>query len=99
MHQEPPESRAWNFWRIGPVFFTSTFQDMQAERDSLLWNFVFPAIEDQLRCRRHLEWIDLRLGTGERHAETARPPHDRACGQEDVGAGATGFLACCRSAE
>src|SRR5713226_2971809 len=43
---------------------------MQAERD-WLWDFVFPAIEDRLRRRRrHLEWIDLRLGAGNTQAET-----------------------------
>jgi hypothetical protein len=51
-------------WGARPVFITSTFQDMQAERD-WLWDFVFPALEDRLRRRRrHLEWIDLRLGAG-----------------------------------
>jgi hypothetical protein len=57
-------------WRARPVFITSTFQDMQAERD-WLWDFVFPAIEERLRRRRrHLEWIDLRLGAGNAQAET-----------------------------
>src|SRR5207244_3104850 len=57
-------------WSARPVFITSTFQDMQAERD-WLWDFVFPAIEERLRRhRRHLEWIDLRLGAGEAHTET-----------------------------
>jgi hypothetical protein len=56
-------------WAARPVFVTSTFQDMQAERD-WLWNFVAPAVEALLhRHRRHLEWIDLRLGAGA--AETA----------------------------
>lgn len=49
-------------WSARPVFITSTFQDMQAERD-VLRNFVFPALEERLRARRqHLEWIDLRVG-------------------------------------
>jgi hypothetical protein len=57
-------------WGVRPVFITSTFQDMQAER-CWLWDFVFPAIEDRLRRRRrHLEWIDLRLGAGNAQAET-----------------------------
>jgi hypothetical protein len=57
-------------WGVRPVFITSTFQDMQAERD-WLWDFVAPAIEARLRAhRRHLEWIDLRLGAGAAEAET-----------------------------
>jgi tetratricopeptide (TPR) repeat protein len=49
-------------WSARPVFITSTFQDMQAERD-VLRNFVFPALEEKLRARRqHLEWVDLRVG-------------------------------------
>ena len=57
-------------WSVRPVFITSTFQDMQAERD-WLWDFVRPAIEDRLRRHRcHLEWIDLRLGAGDARAET-----------------------------
>ena len=49
-------------WIARPVFIASTFQDMQAERN-WLWERVAPAIEERLRQRRrHLEWIDLRLG-------------------------------------
>ena len=49
-------------WRARPVFTSSTFVDMQAERDHLR-NFVFPELEERLRARRHhLEWVDLRLG-------------------------------------
>ncbi len=49
-------------WSSRPVFITSTFHDMQAERD-LLRNVVFPALEEKLRARRvHLEWVDLRVG-------------------------------------
>jgi tetratricopeptide (TPR) repeat protein len=49
-------------WRARPVFISSTFEDMQAERDHLR-NFVFPELEERLRGRRHhLEWVDLRLG-------------------------------------
>jgi tetratricopeptide (TPR) repeat protein len=49
-------------WRARPVFTSSTFVDMQAERDHLR-NFVFPELEERLRERRHhLEWVDLRLG-------------------------------------
>jgi len=49
-------------WITRPVFISSTFRDMQAERDCLR-NFVFPELEERLRARRHfLEPIDLRLG-------------------------------------
>src|SRR4051794_39619724 len=49
-------------WKSRPVFVTSTFQDMQAERDHL-FRHVFPALEEWLATkRRHLEWIDLRMG-------------------------------------
>jgi len=49
-------------WQSRPVFVSSTFQDMQAERDHLRTH-VFPALEERLRERRHfLEWVDLRLG-------------------------------------
>src|SRR5436190_10352955 len=49
-------------WSTRPVFVSSTFRDMQAERDYLR-NFVFPEIEERLHARgRHLEWVDLRIG-------------------------------------
>jgi len=49
-------------WRSRPVFVTSTFRDMQAERDHL-HNHVFPELEERLRERFHnLEPIDLRWG-------------------------------------
>ena len=49
-------------WQRRPVFVTSTFRDMQAERD-VLRNTVFPQLEERLRERRHhLEPIDLRWG-------------------------------------
>ena len=53
---------AFATWRSRPVFITSTFRDMQAERD-WLHNHVFPALEERLRERfHHLETIDLRWG-------------------------------------
>jgi tetratricopeptide (TPR) repeat protein len=61
-------------WRARPVFVSSTFQDMQAERDHLRTH-VFPELEERLRARRvHLEWVDLRLGivTASQAAEHAR---------------------------
>ncbi len=49
-------------WKTRPIFITSTFIDMQAERDYLR-NVVFPELEERLRERRHhLESIDLRWG-------------------------------------
>ena len=49
-------------WQTRPVFVSSTFLDMQAERDHLRWH-VFPELEERLRARcAHLEWVDLRLG-------------------------------------
>jgi tetratricopeptide (TPR) repeat protein len=49
-------------WRSRPVFISSTFADMQAERDYLRSD-VFPELEERLRARRHhLVWVDLRLG-------------------------------------
>jgi hypothetical protein len=57
-------------WGVRPVFITSTFQDMKAERN-WLWDIVAPAIETELRrYRRHLEWIDLRLGADATSTET-----------------------------
>jgi tetratricopeptide (TPR) repeat protein len=49
-------------WTARPVFISSTFLDMQAERDYLRTR-VFPELEERLRARRHnLEWVDLRVG-------------------------------------
>ncbi len=55
-------------WNSRPVFFSSTFRDMHAERDDLRAH-VFPELEERLRERRcHLEWIDLRWGVETREA-------------------------------
>ena len=49
-------------WRSRPVFISSPFRDMHAERD-YLHNFVFSELAEKLRVRRHhLEPIDLRWG-------------------------------------
>lgn len=49
-------------WKTRPIFVSSTFVDMQYERDYLLTR-VFPELEEKLSGRRHhLEWVDLRLG-------------------------------------
>ena len=64
-------------WRSRPVFVSSTFADMQAERDHLR-NDVFPRLEEKLRERRHqFEPIDLRLGvlTADLPDEAAREMH------------------------
>jgi Domain of unknown function (DUF4062) len=61
-------------WRSRPVFISSTFEDMHAERDHLRTH-VFPELEERLRGRRHyLEWVDLRLGvaTSSQVSEQAR---------------------------
>ncbi len=61
-------------WQSRPLFITSTFQDLHAERDHLR-NVVFPELEERLKARfHHLEPIDLRWGVqtrtlGEKHAE------------------------------
>ena len=48
-------------WTARPVFISSTFADMQAER-TYLATHVFPRLEELLRSRRHqFEPIDLRL--------------------------------------
>lgn len=49
-------------WRTIRVFISSTFRDMQAERDHLV-RFVFPRIRaDLLKRRIHLVDVDLRWG-------------------------------------
>jgi len=61
-------------WQTRPVFVTSTFRDMHAERDWLR-EHVIPELEERVReRRRHLEMIDLRWGVetvseGEEHAK------------------------------
>lgn len=57
-----PEKLATLPWLTRPVFVSSTFKDMQAERDHLR-HFVFPRLEETLRSGRLLlEPIDLRQG-------------------------------------
>lgn len=49
-------------WQVRPVFISSTFKDMQAER-TYLQHVVFPRLEEELRKGRILlEPIDLRQG-------------------------------------
>src|SRR5215831_21032927 len=65
-------------WKARPIFISSTFVDMQAERDYLRTR-VFPELEERLRARRHhLEWVDLRVGiatAAQRDDEAARELH------------------------
>ena len=49
-------------WKTILVFISSTFRDMQAERDHLV-RFVFPKLREELLLRRiHLVDVDLRWG-------------------------------------
>ena len=49
-------------WKTVRVFISSTFRDMQAERDHLV-RFVFPRLREQLLAQRiHLLDVDLRWG-------------------------------------
>lgn len=51
-----------NIWQTYSVFISSTFADMQLERDHLK-NEIFPRIDDELRERRiKLDVVDLRWG-------------------------------------
>lgn len=60
-------------WPVRPIFISSTFLDMQAERDALR-AYVFPELEERLRgAGQHLEWIDLRIGVA-----TVSLPSDEA---------------------
>ena len=49
-------------WKTIRVFISSTFRDMQAERDHLV-RFVFPKLREELLKRRiHFIDVDLRWG-------------------------------------
>lgn len=49
-------------WKTVRVFISSTFRDMQAERDHLV-RFVFPRLREELLVRRiHFVDVDLRWG-------------------------------------
>lgn len=59
-------------WRTVRVFISSTFRDMQAERDYLV-KVVFPELRERLeRHRIHLVDIDLRWGVTRQQAENDR---------------------------
>src|SRR3954451_2609313 len=64
-------------WWVRPIFISSTFLDMQAERDHLRTH-VFPKLEDELREHRCFpEWVDLRVGvaTASQQDQAARELH------------------------
>lgn len=49
-------------WQSRALFVSSTFEDMNVERDHLQ-QFVFPELEERLRAQRtHLTYVDLRWG-------------------------------------
>ncbi|MDP1590273.1 MAG: tetratricopeptide repeat protein [Prosthecobacter sp.] len=59
-------------WKTIPLFISSTFRDMHAERDELN-HVVFPALVERLKERRcRLEPIDLRLGVETESTQTER---------------------------
>jgi telomerase protein component 1 len=56
-------------WKTVRVFISSTFRDMQAERDYLV-KVVFPALREKLEKHRiHLVDIDLRWGVTREQAD------------------------------
>src|SRR5262249_58542783 len=58
-------------WRPRPVFISSTFADMQAERDYLRTR-VLPELEERLRARRHyLSFVDRGVGVATDAVEEA----------------------------
>ncbi|WP_295302902.1 DUF4062 domain-containing protein [Accumulibacter sp.] len=58
----PAQSPSGRPWLARPIFVSSTFRDLQAERDWLR-EHVFPRLEEDYRQRQvHLEPIDLRVG-------------------------------------
>ena len=70
----PASPSATAQWKPRPVFISSTFRDMQWERDYLNRR-VFPRLAEELAKRHHhLEPIDLRLGVeaGQAGSEEAR---------------------------
>ena len=61
-------------WKTVRVFISSTFRDMQAERDHLV-RFVFPKLRQELLLRRnvklllHTRFVDVRVSDGGRITE------------------------------
>jgi len=59
-------------WRTVRVFISSTFRDMQAERDWLV-KVVFPELRERMALRNlHLVDVDLRWGVTEEEAEQGK---------------------------
>ena len=68
-------------WKTIPLFISSTFRDMHAERDQLN-RVVFPALEERLKGRRcRLEPIDLRVGVETDGTKTERERQLKAEGR------------------
>jgi tetratricopeptide (TPR) repeat protein len=62
-----PVSASTTIWKARPIFFSSTFKDMHAERDYLR-DHTFPRLAERLRARCHyLDTIDLRQGIESAH--------------------------------
>ncbi|MBK8024863.1 MAG: DUF4062 domain-containing protein [Chloroflexi bacterium] len=58
-------------WQTARIFISSTFLDMQAERDHLV-RFVFPRLREALLTHRiHVDDVDLRWGVNEDDAVSA----------------------------
>jgi len=59
---KPEMPQSGILWRTFSIFISSTFADMQAERDYLK-QIIFPRVEEELQKRRiKLEIVDLRWG-------------------------------------
>jgi nephrocystin-3 len=65
-------------WKTIRVFISSTFKDMQAERDHLV-RYVFPKLREELLTYRiHLVDVDLRWGvTSDQDALGCLPRNDQ----------------------
>jgi len=62
MHSEEESKTEFKAWQTFSIFISSTFRDMQAEREYLK-DIIFPKVEEELRDRRiKLEIVDLRWG-------------------------------------
>ena len=46
----PADTSTFAQWRARPVFISSTFKDMQVERDYLR-SHIFPRLEERLRAK------------------------------------------------
>ena len=77
MPDTPSKSATSSRWKTIPIFMSSTFRDMHAERDQLN-RVVFPALEERLRERRcRLEPIDLRVGVDVGDSQSEREREER----------------------